>query len=100
MPIYQRVYIPVPSDYPNTVYLYGFVEINPETGDPIPTFCCSVTPTPYVHGVGYSGIPEADDDGTAEGGYFNLSVVRSALTGEAFAAADDDEAREECQSNW
>jgi len=87
---YQRVHLGA---------LYGFVRII--DGEPERTYCCSLTPSVWVHAVGWLDT----DDGLGgwdapDGGYYSVADVKAALTGPVFDAGDDDEAREEAHGNW
>ena len=86
---YQRVHMGT---------LYGFVRII--DGEPERTYCCSLTPSVYVHPVGWLDESEGDFWEPPEGGYYSLADVRASLTGPVFDAENDDDAREEAQGNW
>lgn len=104
MPIYQRVTMPVESGESYALELYGVVAII--DGEPERTYCCSMTPSVWVEGVGwYSDCDtmeqrEEVESGEVYSGYFEVPAVKSALCGEPFEADDLDDAREEASCNW
>ena len=119
--LFQRVHFPirlVESDSgPKSLRLYGFVELDPGTRKPLPTFCCSAVPTPFVAAIGWDPEwPVATSDEMREtwdfdakapdSGYYSMPGTIAALTGAPFEIIAEtdrearDDAREECQGNW
>ena len=114
MPLYQRITVPQPDFSKDGVkwHLYGFVELNPDK-TPVGTHCCSLTPSYFVHAVGWSlDFPEDWDQdrqdeysneanvGEDDSGYYDRRVLTHLHKEAPWEAENDDEAREEASGNW